>query len=231
MKIKHIIVGLLSVVSLSATAQISTSADTVWVEIGRDKIAKPIINITNNSTSSQDVYWSSTKADCIIPTGYEIQGICELPGLCYSFPYSNTFNFAASATVAMEPAVVVTDSARLDSACVVKLKTDINGGKDLVYIIKAIKWPTSINKVNGTKINLELYPSPVVNKLNVIHNNDKVTKAIVYNVLGKKMEEFVTPANANGFSIQIAHLPAGMYILEVRDDKNLPIATQRFNKN
>jgi hypothetical protein len=211
-----------------SAAGLDVSAD-VTTEVGRGLTSKPIINFTNNGTTPVTVNWNIDMAASVIPTGYTVVSVCELPGNCYMVN-GGTHSLVVNPgqTVGLEPTINITDTARLDSACKIVINTDANGGKAITYTVQAKNWSTAI--ANANKISLDLYPQPAVNKLNVVHNNTSVTKAIVYNLIGKKIEEFVTPANSNGFNIPVNALTDGMYILEIRDYQNKVIATQRFSK-
>jgi hypothetical protein len=218
--------------TIGSFAQLIVSADTNIMEIGKGLNAKPIINITNSGTNAVSLTWFTDVPNCILPAGFLVSGVCELPGDCYPFNTTvHTASIAAGATLGIEPAVSVDVTAATDAASYVVVNTDANGGKNLVFKIIAKNWPTSVNQMSAQKIDLSLYPTPASNTLNVVHNNKNVAKAIVINMLGRKVSEFVTPAKSNGFSIPVGNLADGMYIIDVRDAAGRSIATQRFSKN
>jgi hypothetical protein len=212
-------------------AQVTFSVDTSFSDWGRLTNADPEIIMQNNTNSTYIYHWNAVPANCIFPTGYQISGICTTPGLCYSYnANSHTDSIPAGAKQKIHPSVYLDATARIDSACIVVINTDINGGKQLTFVINAHNWATSLSTVNK-KNHLEMYPLPASDKLHVIHNNTKVAKAVVFNMLGKKIGEYTTPINTNEFNISVANLPDGMYIIDVRDSNNLSLATQRFSKN
>jgi hypothetical protein len=220
----------------NVNAQITVAKDTSFTDVcrGNSVNVKPFITLTNTTNIPQVISWNVDMNLSILPTGYNTSGICFLPGLCYVFNggvHTETMDTLSSAII--EPAVNVTDSARLDSAQLIVVNLNINGGNQKIYFkITSLACVTSIaNTSKANRIQLDMYPIPAKNILNVVHNNNKVAKAILYNVLGKKIMEYYTPANANGFSINTASIPNGMYILDVRDNNNLSLATQRFSKN
>jgi len=223
----------LALVSMASFAQVTISMDTSFSVYDRETSAKPIITITNNGSTTLTYNWNTEVSSCIIPTGYTMQGVCALPGQCW--PYNSnvhTETIAPGASQVIEPSLYLEANARLDSACIIVVNTDLNGGKKLTFVINAQEWPLNTNNyTKANKINLEMYPMPAVTRLNVVHNNPKVARAYVFNMVGKKVAEYFTPANASGFSIPVTELSSGMYIIDVRDANNFSLATQRFSKN
>jgi Secretion system C-terminal sorting domain len=222
----------LSCITFASFAQVTFTMDTSFSIVGRNSTSKPIISINNSSTSPVTFTWSIDTTNSIFPSGYSSNGVCLLPGLCYSFaPNMHTETIDAKSKIDVEPTVFISATADLTKSCYVVINTDIDGGKKMVFKVTAQNWATSINTAKPTRINLDMYPSPVTNTLNVVHNNSKVQKAILFNILGKKIMDYNTPINANGFSINTSDLASGMYIIDVRDGANRSLATQRFTKN
>ena len=230
------IITLLSILFCSyiGFGQISFSQDTNILVTPRGTEVKPHITLTNTSASQQYVYWSLDLANSVVPTGYTISGICFLPSSCYStsgslHKDSLQPNGVVGSSALIEPTVTISPTARIDSACIVKFI--VNGTKTLTFVINGTSDVLSIAKNKPARIDLDLYPIPATDKLNVVHNNSKVSKAVVFNVLGKKIQEFITPANTNGFSINTSNFDDGLYIIDVRDANNNSMATKRFTKN
>jgi Secretion system C-terminal sorting domain len=220
------------VINMAAIAQVTVSMDTVYSVMDRDFTAKPIITITNGNTTDFTFNWSIDSANCVLPSGFSCSGVCSLPGLCYPFKTGNhVYTMPANTSMILEPSVYLSATADITKAGWIFLNTDINGGKQLAFKFNGQEWATSIKNTKPNRIHLEMYPMPSTTILNVVHNNNKVAKAILFNVLGKKIMEYYTPVNANGFSINTADLSDGMYILDVRDNTNHSLATQRFTKN
>jgi hypothetical protein len=226
---------LLSIVfsGFASFSQINYSKDTVITVSPRNTEVKPFITLTNTTATKQYVNWNLDLANCVIPSGYSITGICFLPSSCYATSGNVYLDSllpmgGAGSSALLEPTVTIASNARTDSACIVKFNSN---GKVLTFIINGTTDILSIAKNKPSRIDLSLYPMPATDVLNVVHNNSKVAKAVVFNVLGKKIQEFITPVNANGFSINTSNFVDGLYIIDVRDANNNSMATKRFTKN
>ncbi len=226
-KILFLIIALSS--TLFAQAQLSVSVDTFRYSGNRNGIAiDPKIVVTNKGTTAETFVWNSEPGLSIIPSGFSVSGVCTNPGNCYNFSNaSHSVSIPAGTTLEIYPTVTIGLNARLDSNCIIVINSNV---QQLVWNIKAVQFPSSI-ATKPLKISIDMYPQPASNILNIVHNSSKVSRAVVFNVLGKKMEEYNTPFGAIGFSIPVNQLPNGMYIIDVRDAQNNSLSTQRFYKN
>ncbi|HEU4552857.1 MAG TPA: T9SS type A sorting domain-containing protein [Chitinophaga sp.] len=81
----------------------------------------------------------------------------------------------------------------------------------------------------GAKI-VKLYPNPASSRINFEiqqHNNDKVYDLIVYNFLGKKVDQV---KNINGrTSVDLGSYYSGVYIFQLRDRDGNLIESGKFN--
>lgn len=77
---------------------------------------------------------------------------------------------------------------------------------------------------------VKLYPNPASSRINFEiqqHNNDKVYDLIVYNFLGKKMDQL---KNVNGrTSMDLGSYYSGLYIFQLRDRDGNLIESGKFN--
>jgi Secretion system C-terminal sorting domain len=218
-------------ISISSFGQLTFSTDSLKIVTGRNTSITPKITITNNGNSAVTVEWNGDIANCVVPSGFTVNGLCD-NNQCY--PYNGATHSIVidpKSSMTLDPQIFISPTARLDTACVIVINTDINGGKKLTWVINAQNWATAINPNKAPKISVDMYPLPAANRLNVVHNNSKVSKAVVFNLLGKKIGEYITPANTNGFSIMVNDYADGMYILDIRDANDNSLATQRFSKN
>jgi Secretion system C-terminal sorting domain len=220
------------ILALSASAQIAVSADTAYytgLRGGAD--ATVVITVTNSRSTDVNVNWNIDLVNSIIPTGYTPTGICFLPsGSCFPFSGASHTNIIPSnSTQAFDLNINIGPTARLDSNCIIVLNTDLAGHNKLVFNVKATQWATAI-AAKPNRVKLEMYPQPAVNNLNIIHNDSRVAKAVVYSLLGRRIQEYNTPIGAVGFSIPTSELADGVYFIDVRDAADNSLATQKFTK-
>jgi uncharacterized membrane protein len=229
---KKIIFALFTVlISFSSFAQLAVSTDTALYTGARGYSAVVPITITNSKSVDVPVTWSIDIANCVIPTGFTVTGVCFLPsGSCYPYTTASHTDLAkGNSTQVLDLNIIIGANARLDSNCVIVLNTDLTGHNKLVYVVNAVNWATGVN-TRPTRIKLEMYPQPSTSILNIVHNDSRVAKAVVYSLLGKKIQEYNTPVNAAGFSIPVEDLSNGVYFIDIRDAANNSLATQKFTK-
>jgi hypothetical protein len=82
--------------------------------------------------------------------------------------------------------------------------------------------PTGINDVNVAD-NIQLYPNPVENTLNIDAN--EVVNVTIFNIDGKKLME-----QKNAKSINVNSLVSGMYLIQVSNQNNMLLKTEKFIK-
>lgn len=79
---------------------------------------------------------------------------------------------------------------------------------------------TPIGLVENTlKNKFSVYPNPTKNKLTIAYLGSEKLVFRLFNVLGKLQEVEVIP-NRNQYQLSIAHLPKGLYFLEIIAGKN-----------
>lgn len=78
----------------------------------------------------------------------------------------------------------------------------------------------------GQAEDLRVFPNPVVEYFKV-GNSDRVTTVRVTNSLGREVRRFTYRQNE---SYNISDLPRGFYLVQLRDDQNRILKTQRVSK-
>lgn len=78
----------------------------------------------------------------------------------------------------------------------------------------------------GQTEDLRVFPNPVVEYFKIGHS-ERVHKIIVTNVIGREVRRFDYRANEK---YVIGDLPGGYYLVQMRDDQNKIIRTQRVSK-
>jgi hypothetical protein len=229
---KKILFGLLMMSAAYTTqAQIAVTTDTLYDYPNRgNSNYSPKIVVTNNSNADFDLVWNTEPTMSILPTDYTIFGVCTTPGACYAYnAASHTVTIPVGGSVEVHPSMAIGNNARLDSNAYIVVSTNIPGKSKLVWNIKALG-AVGIKTVKS-KLNLDIYPQPTTGIVNIVHNSNKVTTASLYNMLGKKVEDYITPVGATGFSFNMADRPDGIYVISLYDAFGAVLATQRITKN
>jgi hypothetical protein len=100
----------------------------------------------------------------------------------------------------------------------------INGPQERdIYVIKLDSlgnFVTGVNNPSGVQVHdFIVYPNPAQNHLNVQYSSVKKSgKATLINSTGQQVEEIILPANSTGKTINIEHLPSGIYLLRLQTD-------------
>ncbi|WP_420981664.1 T9SS type A sorting domain-containing protein [Chitinophaga sp. 30R24] len=94
---------------------------------------------------------------------------------------------------------------------------------------KAQSEKTQPNPDGGSKI-VKLYPNPATTIINFVidqHNNDHLYDLIVYNFLGKKIDQLKGVGNRT--SVNLDNYYNGLYIFQLRDQRGNLIESGKFN--
>jgi len=81
------------------------------------------------------------------------------------------------------------------------------------YVIDVPFTTLGVNDLKQSKI--ALYPNPVKNTFN-IQSDDEINSVIVYDTTGKKVADFSNKKE----SLDISHLPNGLYFIEIQNSEN-----------
>jgi hypothetical protein len=86
----------------------------------------------------------------------------------------------------------------------------------------------SLSEVNK----VEIFPNPSVDFLNVEINNTRMNKPVLelYSIIGNVMKVELEKISDNKFRINVSSIPAGYYLLSIRDEQTLFKETYKFLK-
>jgi hypothetical protein len=98
----------------------------------------------------------------------------------------------------------------------------------LSFVGKAQTYKTTPMNNGGDKI-VKAYPNPASSRINfeIQHNNDVTYDLIVYNFLGKRVDE-VKDVNAKT-TVDLSNYYSGLYIFQLRDKQGNLIESGKFN--
>lgn len=86
----------------------------------------------------------------------------------------------------------------------------------------------SLSEVNK----VEIFPNPSVDFLNIEINNSKMNKPVIelYSIIGNVVKVEVENISDNKFRVNVRSIPAGYYLLSIRDDQTKFKETYKFLK-
>lgn len=73
---------------------------------------------------------------------------------------------------------------------------------------------------------ISIYPNPTT-KFFSVSNDENVNTVVVFNLVGRKMKTYEA---IRGSRYDVSELPNGMYLVQLLDDKQKVITTQRISK-
>ena len=83
--------------------------------------------------------------------------------------------------------------------------------------------PTGITDKDVNNSRFAVYPNPASEEIQVISNQCPVSGIEIYNLLGGKIYNTLIADNRSPFTINIADFPSGMYIVEVKTEKEIAV--------
>lgn len=91
------------------------------------------------------------------------------------------------------------------------------------------KFATGVQKVTiAPKEEVLVYPNPAYNEVNVSFNKaDNIKNIAIYSLVGKQISSFRN-SNATSARLDIANIPAGLYLIKLMDESGKVVATRRF---
>lgn len=105
-----------------------------------------------------------------------------------------------------------------------RLKLSENGNKYSYTNIVTLNY-----SLDGTEPYFQIYPNPVTDLLNVIFKKEVNATVTIYNLSGQKLKSFQA-FNVRNASYSLGGLKAGVYLLEVTDEQNKEVVTEKFIK-
>ncbi len=87
---------------------------------------------------------------------------------------------------------------------------------------------SSLSEVNK----VEIFPNPSVDFLNIEINNSKMSKPVIeiYSIIGNVIKVELENVEENKFRINVSNIPAGYYLLSIRDEQTQFKETYKFLK-
>lgn len=80
---------------------------------------------------------------------------------------------------------------------------------------------------NSAKMELSVYPNPVMENITVQDQADAVGQVLVFNLLGKKVKTFEASKGENYF---VGDLPKGVYLVQLLGKNKQTLKTQKIEK-
>ena len=93
---------------------------------------------------------------------------------------------------------------------------------------KAQTYKTNPSSDGGSKI-VKLYPNPASSRINfeLQHNNDQVYDLIVFNFLGKMVDQVKNVSSKT--TVELDNYYSGLYIFQLRDHQGNLVESGKFN--
>jgi hypothetical protein len=79
---------------------------------------------------------------------------------------------------------------------------------------------------HSEKVDIKVYPNPVVDNLRVSDNND-IDQVQIFNLVGKTVKSY---DYLKGRNYYVGDLPKGIYLVQFSDRKSKTIVTKRISK-
>lgn len=98
--------------------------------------------------------------------------------------------------------------------------------KNLFLLCLSLLFVLNLSAQTSAGDDLRVFPNPVMDRFE-IPANDQVGTIRVVNMVGREVRKFAVAARA---SYDIADLPRGMYLVQLRDRQDKVIHTQRVKK-
>ncbi len=103
---------------------------------------------------------------------------------------------------------------------------DVNNPNDSARVI--VVFEMTVATIGGIDpAAIKLYPNPAINKFIISHAAG--SKMVIFNALGKQVMQ--SDIISNNQEIHIESLPRGMYIIQLLDQSNKPVRSQKLLKN
>jgi hypothetical protein len=219
---------LLSCLSLSvaASAQLTVTADTITSAIGINSSAYGRITINNPSNNAVTVTWNADVPKCVIPTGFNVIGLCFEPGLCYAYNGNlHSETIPAKATGAIKIDMVTNATPNIANPGYVVINTDINGGKELVFKYVGLNWPNAVSN-NSLNEAISITPNPASNQIKVKAND--VANYKIYSINGNTITNTTAIGSNMEMLINTSALSTGLYFIQLSNTRNEVIGVKSF---
>lgn len=207
----------------------STEFDTVSMSVsGSEHLYNRINNLTTGNIS---ISWKVLSNN--FPTDWQANtGFCD-NNLCYSgvTVFSGSI-YSCTYPPGLGTFYMITDLSTTTTLGTyyanVEISTPLEAPIIETFIVTKATTSVRMIKVNS---NVELYPNPVNNELNVLYNEaDNVTVISLLDITGKVIKRFDANAIGNHTNIIIEMMPAGLYFIQLLNSNSEIIAVKKFVK-
>ena len=184
-------------------SRIITPADTVTLS----STQTVSVRVKNNGMSTETSFLMGYQRNALSPVLENWTGSL-LPGDSMTYNFLSTF--------------VATPATAFTICAYTKLTTDQDTSNN--KFCKTVHFPSGvgINEKNTLLGNINIFPNPAHNKLNINCSNIKkgITKFSIYNVQGAKLYNEETNINTDTFTkvINVSNLKSGIYYLKIEND-------------
>jgi len=231
-----VIVFLLSFFSQTGKAQsFKVAHDTVLINVTSD--TSYYDNLTNLSSSPITVSWrvvaSNFPSDWVKYLAFCDNITCYYNAASILWPSATTNTSAPFASGTSMVFDNVTDLRSTTSRGCYYVTVRFNNTAiptDTAYETFTINCATGVNTVTFEPININLYPNPATDNLNISYStNVEIEKIGLYNIVGEEIAGYKT-TNPTITNISTAALPTGMYFVRLINSAGNVIAVQKFLK-
>ena len=99
--------------------------------------------------------------------------------------------------------------------------------KQTLLILFFVLAAFALGAQNSAKMELAVYPNPVMENITVQDQSDVVGQVLVFNLLGKKVKAFEASKGENYF---VGDLPKGVYLVQLLGKNKQTLKTQKIEK-
>jgi len=220
--IQKLLIFLFVMLNIGAKAQnFSLSSSFSSAQGSSHQEISPPINIKNNSNRTLDLRWEIDRAN--LPAGWSIQ-ICDKT--CHTLE-GKTMAFSLAPNETLNNFRVVFNPNGSEGVASVEIQLYEANNRNQTET--TANFTASSQSHFATKTNPQrIYPNPAVEYI-MLEDDDNVVKHLeIFNVMGRKIDEFVVSTSAQKFDV--SNLPKGMYMVRMLDSQRAIIRTQRISK-
>ena len=184
--------------------------------------------ITNTSNDTIWITWHLVPSQSYVPSGWTVTA-WDNKAVYPVSNYSHVSNYilpnaACDWVMAFDP----NSSTQGNNSYIAQVLTDNASGTTKAIKYSFTKTPTGVSTLQQqTEDDIEMYPNPAPNDINVVFNESLGVKSIaIYNLIGKSMLVYKTQGNSAKLNIE--SLPTGIYFLRFMNPQGMVVATRKF---
>jgi Secretion system C-terminal sorting domain len=221
--IQKLLIFLFVVLHLGAKAQnFSLSSSFSSAQGAAQQEIASLVSIKNNSNRNLDLRWDIDRTN--LPSGWSIQ-VCDKT--CHTLE-GKTVAFSLAPNETLNNFRVIFNPNGQEGIGNVEIQIYEAQNRTQTEI-SANFTASAQNSFSNNKTNPQrIYPNPAVEYI-MLEDDDNVVKHLeIFNVMGRKIDEFVVSTSAQKFDV--SNLPKGMYMVRMLDSQRAIIRTQRISK-